>query len=189
MVQSSEVCTQVFVTETLVKKWDPEGDSRTLIDDDASLLFDKLYELAAREMDPDSARNLTEGLIEAVCWITLRFREKNLNVSELMIGFQLKLKACELFMMVGRFHEGTASYNDEEKAKLLSLIKETAELLYQLVDQEFRQARKLDDALAFLGNSSTLDKLFMPNGVHSDIWSSMAEIFDRLSEGEILSRL
>ena len=189
MVQSPEVCTQAFVTETLVKKWDPEGYSRTLIDDDASLLFDKLYELAAREMDPDSARRLTEGLIETVCRITLRYREKNLDLHEVMIGFQLKLKARELFMMVGRFHEETATYNDEEKARLLSLIKETGELLYQLVDQEFRQARKLDDALAFLTTGSTLDKLFMPNGAHSDIWSSMGEIFDRLSKDEILSPL
>ena len=174
--------------EKLVKELDPEGDSRTLIDDDASLLYDKLYELAAREMDPDSAQRLTEGLIETVCRITLRYRENNLDPSELMIGFGLKLKARELFMIVGRLHEETASY-DEEKARLLSLTKETGELLYQLVDQEFRQARKLDDALALLGTGSTLDKLFMPNGVHSDIWSSMAEIFDGLSKGEILSPL
>ena len=180
---------RAFVAEKLVKELDPEGDSRTLIDDDASLLYDKLYELAAREMDPDSARRLTEGLIETVCRITMRYREMKLDPSELMIGFGLKLKARELFMMVGRFHEETASYDDEEKARLLSLTKETGELLYQLVDQEFRQARKLDDAFAFLGTGSTLDKLFMPNGAHRDIWSSMAEIFDRLSKGEILSPL
>ena len=180
---------RAFVAEKLVKELDPEGDSRTLIDDDASLLYDKLYELAAREMDPDSARRLTEGLIETVCRITMRYREMKLDPSELMIGFGLKLKARELFMMVGRFHEETASYDDEEKARLLSLTKETGELLYRLVDQEFRQARKLDDALALLTTGSTLDKLFMPNGVHSDIWSSMAEIFDRLSKGEILSPL
>ena len=189
MAQLPEFSSKAFVAEKLVKELDPEGDSRTLIDDDASLLYDKLYELAGREMDPDSARSLTEGLIETVCRITLRYREKNLDLSELMNGLQLKLKAHELFMMVGRFHEGTASYNDEEKARLLSLIRETGELLYQLVDQEFRQARKLDDALVFLTTGSTLDKLFMPNGAHNDIWSSMAEIFDRLSKGEILSPL
>ena len=176
-----------FVAEKLVKELDPEGDSRTLVD--ACLLYDALYKLAAREKDSDSAQRLTEGLIETVCRITLRYREKNLDPSEFKIGQQLKSKARELFMMVGRFHEGTATYDDEEKAKLLSLTKETGELLYQLVDQEFRQARKLDDAFAFLGTGSTLDKLFMPNGVHSDIWSSMAEIFDRLSKGEILSPL
>ena len=188
MTQLPKFSARAFVAEKLVKELDPEGDSRTLVDNDACLLYDALYELAAREMDPDSAQRLTEGVIETVCRITLRYREMNIDFDKLMIGLQLKLKARELFMMLGRFREETASY-DEEKARLLSLTKETGELLYQLVDQEFRQARKLDDALAFLGNSSTLDKLFMPNGVHSDIWSSMAENFDRLSKREILSLL
>ena len=170
----------------LVKKFDEEGDSRTLIDDNASILYGKVYELAAREMDPDSARRLTEGLIEAVFKIALRYRNMDFNFNDLMIGISLKLKARELFMMAVNFDEEATSY-DEDKDKLLSCVRGTVELLYKLVDEDFRQARKLDPVLSFLTTVSILDKLFKPSGEHHDILSSMAEIFDRLSDGEIFA--
>ena len=176
---------QAFVMD-LGKKLDPEGDSRTLIDDDSCVLYDKLYELAAREMAPDRARRQTEGLIEAVCFITLRYHNKNFDINDLMTGLNLKLKARDLFMIAASFHEETTSY-DKDKSKLLSCLKEVAELLYKLVDEEFRRAKKLDDILAFLTTSSILDKLFMPSGAHHDILSSMAEVFDKWSDGEIFS--
>ena len=176
---------KAFVIE-LVKMWDQEGDSRTLIDDNASFLYDKVYELAAREMDPDSARRLTEGLIETVSKITLRYRNMEFKIDDLGIGLSLKIKARELFMMAVNFHEETTSY-DEDKDKLLSCLKDTGELLYKLVDEEFRQARKLDPVLAFLTTSSMLDKLFKPNGEHHDILSSMTEIFDKWSDGQIFA--
>ena len=176
---------QEFCKE-LPRRLDPEVDGRTLFDDDVIFLYDKLYELAAREMDTDSARRLIEGLIEAVCKITLRYFVQDFEISDLMIGLSLKLKARELFTTVASLYEEITSY-DEDKDKLLSCLKDTVELLYKLVDEEFRQARKLDPVLAFLTTSSMLDKLFKPNGEHHDILSSMAEIFDRLSEGEVFA--
>ena len=167
---------------------DPEGhnDGRTLFDDDVIFLYDKLYELAAREMDPDSARRLTEGLIEAICKITLRYLDKSFDFNDLMIGLSLKLKARELFMTAASCFEESSSY-DEDKDKLLSCLRDTTELLYKLVDDEFRQARKLDPVLSFLTTISILDKLFKPDGEHHDLLSSMTEIFDRLSDGEIFA--
>ena len=174
---------QAFVMD-LAKKLDPEGDSRTLFDDDSCVLYDKLYKLAAREMAPDSAQRQTEGLIEALSFITLPYHNKNFDINDLMTGLNLKLKALDLFMMAASFHEETTTY-DKEKDKLLSCLKDTVGLLYKLVDEEFRQAKKLDGILAFLTTSSISDKLLLLSGAHHDIFSSMAEVFDKWSDGEI----
>ena len=176
---------QAFVMD-LAKKLDPEGDSRTLFDDDSCVLYDKLYELAAREITPDSARRQTEGLIEVVSFITLRYHNNDFDINDLMTGLNLKLKARDLFLMIASFHEGTTSYG-EEKGKLLSCLKDIIGLLYKLADEEFRQAKKLDGILALLTTSSILDKLLLPSGAHHDILSSMAEVFDKWSDGEIFS--
>ena len=90
---------QAFVMD-LAKKLDPEGDSRTLFDDDSCVLYDKLYELAAREITPDSARRQTEGLIEVVSFITLRYHNNDFYINDLMTGLNLKLKARDLFLMI-----------------------------------------------------------------------------------------
>ena len=51
----------LFVME-LGKKLDPERDSRPMADDDAAFAYEKLYELAARDMGPQKAKTLTEGI-------------------------------------------------------------------------------------------------------------------------------
>ena len=176
-----------FVME-LGKKLDPEGDIRPMADDDAGFAYDKLYELAAREMDPQKAKALTEGLIETVFRITIRYRDKQFNLQELMEGFELKVKGRDLFLQITSFYEGTALY-DEDKGNLVSTTKRVVELMYKLVDEDFREARKLDDVLTFLTREDILGKLFKPDGCHRDILSSFVEVFSKISEGEIFSFL
>ena len=76
---------------------------------------------------------------------------------------------------------------DEDKDNLVSTIESVVELLYKLVDQNFREARKLDDVHTFLTNDDILGKLFKPDGPHHDILSSYVEVFSKMSDGEIFS--
>ena len=166
----------------LGKKLDPEGDSRPMADDDAAFAYDKLYELAAREMDPQKAKTLTEGLIETVFRITLRYRDNNFTeLHELTNGFNLKVKTRDLFLQVISFYKGAVSY-DKDKDNFVSTIESIAGLLYKLVDKKFKEARKLDDVYTFLTNDDILDKLFKPDGPHRDILSSYFEVFSKLSD-------
>ena len=158
----------------------------TMADDDAAFAYEKLYELAAREMDPQKAKTLTEGLIETVFRITLRYRDKDFDLQWLMDGLNLKVKTRDLFLQITSFHEGTALY-DEDKDNLVSTIESVVELLYKLVDQNFREARKLDDVHTFLTNDDILGKLFKPDGPHRNILSSYVEVFSKMSDGEIFS--
>lgn len=172
--------------EKLAKRLDPDGDSRTLIDDDAALLYDKLYELAVREKGAEIAQKLTEALIETVIRITLRYRDKSFNFEDLMIGLTLKTKARNLGSKTTSFHEETTNYNAQDIEDFVSTIRELTELLYKL-DEESRKARRLDDLVAFLTTNSLLDRIFMPDGIHRDLLSSFSEVFDRVSGGEIFS--
>ena len=93
-------------------------------------------------MAPDSAWRQTEGVIEVLYFITLRYHNKNFDINDLMTGLNLKLKARDLFMMAASFDEETTSY-DKEKDKPLSNLKDTVGLLYKLVYEESRQAKTL----------------------------------------------
>ena len=170
----------------LGKKLDPKGDIRPMADDDAAFAYDKLYELAAREMDPQEAKTLTEGLIETVFRITLRYRDKNFTDKELINGFFLKTKARDLFLRITNYYEGTVSY-DEDKDNLLSTVESVVQLLYSLVDENFREARKLDAVHTFLTKDDILGKLFKPDGPHHDILKSCVEVFSKMLDGEIFT--
>ena len=60
----------------------------------------------------------------------------------------------------------------EDKGNLLSTTECVVQLLYNLVDENFREARKLDDVHTFLTKDDILGKLFKPDGPHHDILKS-----------------
>ena len=157
---------------------------KTFIDDNLASLLDTLHIILRAELgDSKKADKVIKNLIKITVKIGLLYKNNQFSPEELAQGVKVRTKFRHAALTVISFSQVDFSY---DRAFLVKLVNEIGEMLHKLVNRHLtaKSHQRIDSVITSLAKEETLDKVFLPDGVHYAHLSTISRVFDQVVDAE-----